>query len=187
MPQDPLLGLIDGVAAGRSTALASLYDQASPRVHGLALRITRDEALAEEVTLETFQQAWTQAQRYEPTRGQVLTWLLTIARSRALDRIRRRRRHESETPLEAAYEVADEEPGPEELASRSDEAVRIRTALRELPAKQREAIEIAFFGGLSHAEVAETLGEPLGTIKTRIRSGLQQLRVSLAALEGGRL
>lgn len=124
-----------------------------------------------------FAQVWREAARYDPARGSVTSWLLAIARTRAIDSLRSRRRlREVEQPLEGAPEPAVENRDPEASAVERGRAARARRALGRLPAEQRRAIEIAFFDGLSHTEAAAALGAPLGTVKTRIRAGLGTLR-----------
>jgi len=182
---DPLLDLVERVARGEESALASLYDATRRQVYGLALRILRDSNDAEEAVIDVYAQAWKQAARYEPGRGAVAAWLLTLARTRAIDLLRTRARHrEKERRLEEAAPLPAEGASPLESTEETDRAGRVRRALRSLPEEQRAAIETAFFGAMSHAQVARTLGAPLGTVKTRIRTGLQALRRALASAEG---
>ena len=186
LPRDPLGALTVQIVAGSETAMSSLYDATSPRVFGLALRVLRDRSAAEEATLDVFTQVWRQAERYDPAKGSVIAWLLNLARSRSIDLLRSRaRRIELEDGLDAAPELPDIAPGPEQSSVDADRARRIRKALAGLPEDQRKAIEAAFFGGLSHAEVALKLGQPLGTVKTRIRTGLLALRCSLLSTKEG--
>lgn len=180
---DPWAGVVQQVVAGDRAALATLYDGTSAKVYGLVLRIVRDEGAAEEVTGDVYLQIWRQAVRFEAERGTALRWLLTVARSRAIDRLRSRqsRARESE-PLELAAHLPAVEPGPEEQSADSQRRRVIQRALATIPPEQRRAIELAYWGGLSHSAVAETLGEPLGTVKTRIRVGMQRLRETLERL-----
>ena len=183
---DPQLSLLDGIVQKQETALSSLYDGVSPRVYGLAMRILRDEQAAEEATMETFTEVWNRASSYNPERGSVQTWVLMIARSRSIDLLRRRQRHQRrEVDLEAITSLPDSAPGPEEQSIDSDRARLVHQALTALSPDQRHAVEAAFFCGLSHSEVAHLLEQPLGTVKTRIRSGLQKLREVLEPVEGG--
>ena len=163
-------------------ALAALYDRYAPVLLAHVARLLRDRAEAEGVLLETFMQAWERADRYDPTRGSVACWLLMMARTRALDALRASGRRERaveraavEDP-EVADVVSDPAHDPARGAERDDQAAAVAAALRTLTEPQRAAIELAFFEGLSHTEIADRLSVPLGTIKTRIRAGLQRLR-----------
>lgn len=170
-------GLVQRVAAQDADALAMLYDATSPFVYGLALRIVRDQGAAEEVTLDAYMQVWRDARRFDAERGSAVAWLLTIARSRAIDRLRASARGRTTmTSLDAASFVADPGPGPEGESIESERRARILGAMAQLPIEQREAIRIAYFSGMSHSEIAEALGQPLGTVKTRIRLGMMRLR-----------
>lgn len=182
---DRLLALL---AAGDERAAAELYDRFAATLMAVAFRVTRSRADAEDVVLETLDQAWRQAQRYERARGSLEAWLIVIARSRAFDRMRSdQRRGRRIVPIEdqpggALLEARDEGASPIEAAEASDTRRRVALALASLPSAQREAVELAFYDGLSHSEVAEQLGEPLGTIKTRIRMGMIKLRDLLRPL-----
>jgi RNA polymerase sigma-70 factor, ECF subfamily len=182
--------LVRAMAAGDDRALGTLYDKWHAVVHGVVARVLRQPDDIEDVVEETFWQAWRQASRFDPARGAVQTWLLTIARSRALDRVRSLRRRREE-PLEgddgeAVTQVAaPSDPG---LDAEASERRRIVTAaLSELPTEQREALELGYYGGLSQSEIAERTGQPLGTVKTRMRLAMQKLRSQLQILrsEGG--
>ena len=165
------------VARGDESALASLYDASSRLVYGLALRILVDTGAAEEVTLDVYLQVWRQANRFDTTRGRVSTWLLSMARSRAIDKLRVRPKDVSQSEtLETVAKIQSEMPGPEESAALAQQQAQVRRALDGLSAEQRQAIELAYFGGLSQSEIALELNEPLGTIKTRIRNGMLKLR-----------
>jgi len=173
---------MEEVAAGDQVALGRLYDATSRRVFGLVLRILRDHHAAQEVTLDVYTRVWQQARRFDSSRGSVEAWLLTLAHHRAIDQLRQRRRQsERETSLEPEFDLPDTQPDPETVSSEADLARRVRHALRTIPEEQRRAIVAAYFGGLSHTEVAQALGQPLGTVKTRIRSGLLALRRALDA------
>ena len=178
--------LVRRIAAGDERALGALYDRWSAAVYALVLHIVRDAAEAEDVVEEVFWQAWRQAGRYEPERGGVSTWLLTMTRSRALDRLRSlRRRREETVPLAVASEtVATSEVTPHGAAELSEVRELVAAALRELPVEQREALELAYFGGLSQTEIAARTGQPLGTVKTRMRLAMQKLRGRLMVLGG---
>lgn len=172
--------IVRRVADGDQAAIAELYDRYRQVVFGLALRVLRDRGEAEEVHLDTFLQVWRTASRYDPGRGSVSAWLMTLTRSRAIDRLRARPRPAMATEdLGAA--AADAAPGPEEAMEQVLRQRRVTRALSALSEPQRRAIALAYYRGLSHSEIAATLGEPLGTIKTRIRGGLRALRDSLAA------
>jgi len=180
--QDDLGVLIERTADGEDTALAALYDATCAMVNGLALRILGDRSVAEEVTADVYLQVWRQAARYDAGRGAPLTWLLTLTRSRAIDQLRAGAgRRASAAPMRAALHVASEAPGPEEHSTVRQRRRVVRRALTRLPSDQRRALELAYFEGLSHSEIAATLGEPLGTVKTRVRLGMIRLRDSLGA------
>jgi RNA polymerase sigma-70 factor (ECF subfamily) len=168
--------LIRGVAEGNEQALASLYDATSRTVYGLLLRILSDPSSAEEVLLDVYAQVWRQAASYSPERGRPLAWLTTIARSRAIDRVRRTRQEQQrEAPLDEAIRSAGGESVEEGVRAGEVRAV-IRAALDGLAPEQREVIELAYYGGMSHSEIAAARGLPLGTVKTRTRLGLMRLR-----------
>jgi len=176
---------MEEVATGDQVALGSLYDATSRRVFGLALSILRDHHAAQEVTMDVYTRVWLQARRFDASQGSAESWLLTLAHNRAIDCLRsRRRRNAHELPMEPEFDLADSRPDPETESSDADLARRVRHALQSLPEEQRRAITSAYFGGLSHTEVAAALDEPLGTVKTRIRTGLHALRRALAEDEG---
>jgi len=179
------LSLVKRMAAGDDQALGALYDRWHPIVHGVVARLLRQPDDVDDVVEETFWQAWRQASRFDPTRGAVQTWLLTIARSRALDRVRSLRRRREE-PLEGAdgqvvvQQAGTSDPGLD--AEASERRRIVVTALSGLPAEQREALELGYFSGLSQTEIAERTGQPLGTVKTRMRLAMQKLRSQLQIL-----
>jgi RNA polymerase sigma-70 factor (ECF subfamily) len=157
-------------------AFAQLYDATSARVFGLALRVVRDPAQAEEVTQEAFLEIWRTAGRYDPDRGSPLAWLMTITHRKAVDRVRSA---EAATRRDTSYHQQNqpvEHDSTAEAAQASLEAHRVRGALAALTEVQREAINLAYFGGYTHTEVATMLDLPVGTAKTRIRDGLIRLR-----------
>ena len=177
-----LRSLLARSAAGEQEAFSQLYDATSSAVFGVALRILSDRAEAEEVALDVFLQVWRDAARYDPARGSALSWILIVTRSRAIDRFRARRpSRRAETPLET-HEVADEAPGPAECSWVAQQGAIVRRALAELPSDQRRALELAYFGGLTHVEIAERLSVPIGTAKTRIRLAMSKLRETLAPM-----
>ena len=179
------VALLRRMAHGDEHALGALYDRWHPLVHGVVSRIVRHPDDVADVVEEAFWQAWRQAARFDPARGGVQAWLLTIARSRALDRVRASRRLREE-PLvgeggaEVVLRVADGDPLMD--AQSSERRRLVIEALVELPAEQREAIELAYFGGLSQSEIATKTKLPLGTVKTRMRLAMQKLRGSLKIL-----
>ena len=181
--------LLQRIAAGDEHALGTLYDRWSPLVFSLCVHVLGDEDEAEEAVEETFWQAWRQAARYDTTRGAVSTWLTTIARSRALDRLRAKRRRQedamsdlSETKRAAVEETARRGDDPANGAEVSERRGLVRQALLALPPEQREVLELAYFRGLSQTEIAEHTGQPLGTIKTRVRLAMEKLRDRLGIL-----
>lgn len=181
--------LLERMAGGDEMALGSLYDRHAVAVHSLVSAIVRNEADAEEVTTDVFVQAWSSAARFDPGRAAVTTWLLTIARSRALDRVRSRGRrvlrleHAAEREgSELASPVSNPGADPDVHVERVELKETLRAALDGLPAPQREALELAYFGGYSQSEIAERLATPLGTVKTRIRTGMMSLRDTLHVL-----
>jgi RNA polymerase sigma-70 factor (ECF subfamily) len=150
---------------------------------GMALRILGDHGAAEEVTADVYLQVWHQAARWDPERGAPLTWLLTLARSRAIDRVRVGAAHRTQrAPLAEALDVPATSPGPDAAAVAAKQRAIVQEALAELGSDQREVIELAYFAGLSHGEIAVRTGIPLGTVKTRIRLGMAHLRRTLTAL-----
>jgi len=165
-------------------ALESLFDRYGDLVYSTALRVLRDPHLAEDVSQEIFVRLWRTPERYVSARGRFLTWLISVTRNRAVDEIRsrsRRQRHETASPEEQEREpAADESLNPLLGAQAAEEARIIRAALAELPPEQREVIEMAYFGGFTQQEISDRLAQPLGTVKTRIRLGMQKLRASLA-------
>ena len=177
--------MIRGVAEGDNQALASLYDATSRTVYGLLLRILSDPSSAEEVLLDVYAQVWRQAASYCPERGRPLAWLTTIARSRAIDRLRRGRNEQQRAvPLDEAARATGGESVEEGVRAGEVRAV-VRAALDALTPEQRDVIELAYYGGMSHSEIAAARGLPLGTVKTRTRLGMMRLREMLSpAWEG---
>ena len=172
------LDAVRRMAAGDGSALATLYDRHSRVTFSLALRILGEPLEAEEVVQDVFAQAWRQASRFDRSRGAVVAWLLMMTRSRAIDRVRARRAMPAAAgdPDQAFGLIADSADGPERVALTTERAARLKEALDTLPLIQRVPIELAFFEGLTHVEVAERLEVPLGTIKTRIRLGLMKMK-----------
>jgi RNA polymerase sigma-70 factor, ECF subfamily len=168
-----------GLAKGDETALAGLYDRHATGVYSLALRILQDVGDAEDIVQEVFTQAWRQASRYDARRGAVAAWLLTMARTRAIDRLRARRARTKDVIDDAVADVSDPLALPDAVLVSGEQVTRVRAALSQLPILQRAALELAYYEGLTHAEIAERLEEPLGTVKTRIRSAMIKLRDAL--------
>jgi RNA polymerase sigma-70 factor, ECF subfamily len=172
---------LERMARGDHEALAVLYDRHSRLVYSLAVRIVRDQGDAEDIVQEVFSQAWRQAGRYEARRGNVIAWLLNLTRSRAIDRLRgRQSRPEAASESLLAIDMPDLALPVDEQLSLEGRATRVRAAIEELSVLQRVAIELAFYEGLTHVEIAERLELPLGTVKTRIRQGLLKLKDRLA-------
>jgi len=176
--------LVERIAAREVRALEAVYDRYSRPIFSLALKILGEREIAEEVVQEVFLRLWTRAYGYDPHRGKLLSWLLTITHHRAIDELRRRR---AQPELEGVQEqfAAAEEPdaSPSAALARVEERAVIREALAQLPEAQRIPIEMAYYGGMTQVEISRALGEPLGTIKTRMRLGMQKLRLLLAGYE----
>jgi len=184
--------LVSRMAAGEDAALGDLYDRYGRTVYALALAIVREPADAEEVVVDAFGQAWRRAASFDAARGSVGAWLATIARTRALDTLRARgrraRAHERAALLSdegIAAPIAATGSDPARAVERSEARRLVSQALAALSGPQRIAIELAYFEGLSQSEIAERLSEPLGTIKTRIRAGMEKLRGLLGPLVEG--
>lgn len=176
--------LLLGIAAGRQQALAELYDLTSRQVFALAVRILKDRQIAEEVVLDVFLQIWKRAATFDPARGRAFGWILTIGRSRALDALRSRTvRSRLEQDTTSRFAPADAANSPPERAAAGDRRNRVAAAIAELPPEQARALELAYFQGLSHTEIAAELRVSLGTIKTRIRLGMLKLREKLKSFE----
>lgn len=172
--------LMQRVSGGEASALEVLYDRYSRVVMSFAFRILGDRAAAEELLQEVFLKTWRQAGSFTQARGSFVTWLLSITHNMAIDEIRKRNRRpqraNSEDPMLALANVRDTETPVDQLALLGSLRTEIGSALRELPDAQRTAIEMAYFEGLTQREIAERVGEPLGTIKTRMRLGMRKLR-----------
>jgi len=174
------------VADGDQSALATLYDSTSRLVFGLIVRIVVDRTIAEEVLLDVYTQVWRQASTYDTKRGAPLAWLMTIARTRAIDRLRSgRHEQQHKESLDAIGEITSNNASPETDTVNAERRELVRSALESLSPEQREVIELAYYSGLSHSEIALKLGQPLGTVKTRTRLGMMKLRDMLSpTLEG---
>ena len=166
------------MALSDEVALAELYDRFGRIAWGLARRVLRDDALAEDAVQESFLAAWRTASRFVPERGTARTWLLTLVHRRSVDLVRREERRRAD-PIEAAGEPAGE-TGADDDALLRLERERVQAALAQLPDREREAIELAYYGGFSQSELADRLGTPIGTIKSTMFTGLARLRELLA-------
>lgn len=177
--QTDLVELLRSSACGDEAAFAKLYDAVAARVHGLVLRVVRDHAQSEEVTQEVFLDIWRTSSRFDPALGSPIGWILTIAHRKAVDRVRSA---QASTNRDEAYGSRNQDRDfdiTSETVERRLDAQRVRHALSSLTETQRGAVELAYFGGYTHTEVAGLLGVPLGTAKTRIRDGLIRLRDTL--------
>ena len=184
--QAPDSALVAQAAGGDERALGELYDRHGGMAYSLACSIVGEPADAEEVVADTFSQVWRSAAGFDPARGSVAAWLATITRTRALDLVRSRKRRAR--VLDDAAVVTDEGErlvlaptveSPDRGAELTETSAIVRRSLAELPAPQRRVIELAYFGGLSQSEIAAQLAEPLGTVKTRMRAGMEKLRQAL--------
>ena len=180
-----LVSLVESVAAGDQSALAALYDATNRFIYSLILRVLGDMGSAEEVLIDVYTQLWRQAASYDANRGAPLAWMATIARSRAIDRLRSgwQDQHRKES-LDVLGDAPANAASPEESAAASERQRFVREALNLLTPEQRRVIELAYYSGLSHSEIAEKLNQPLGTVKTRTRLGMMKLREALAPLLG---
>ena len=176
--------LITAVAGGDEAAFGMLYDRYIKAVYSLALRITEDQGLAEEITQEVFVRVWRNAATFTSERGRFASWLLGVTHHLAIDQLRRRRARPQavastdDLPMQALPDLSAD---VEEEAWIGVRRELIQRALTQLPEAQRRVIELAYFGGLTHVEIAALIGDPLGTVKTRMRLGLQKLREALQA------
>ena len=172
--------LVRSTAIGNQLALHALYERAQRPVFTLIMRITSNRETAEELTLDVFHDVWRRASSYDPANGSVLGWIMNQARSRAIDRLRFENRHKRTQPDGESVELAAAAaPDAHDVVALRQQSAALRSALSLLTVDERKAIEAAFFSGLTHVEVATQLGEPLGTVKTRIRSGLHKLRAAI--------
>lgn len=181
------VSLVHAIAGGDQVALHALYERAHRIVFTLVLRLTANRETAEELTVDVFHDCWRRAQAYDPVNGMVLGWIMNQARSRAIDRLRfdnRRKRSQSDDAPEPPEPPPEPPPDPRDVLELSERAGALRAALVVLNDEERQAIEATFFGGLTHVEASARLGVPLGTVKTRIRSGLHKLRAALSSKAG---
>ena len=173
-----LLDVIRRVASADQGALGELYDATSPTVFGLVRRIVGDYSVAEEVTLDVYTQVWRLASAYLEDKGSPLTWLLMLARNRAIDHLRSRARRvkAQELPIEVAFDHSHPSPDPETAAISGSRRKIVRDILADLEPEQIAMLQLAFFEGLNHGEIAARTGIPLGTVKTRIRTAMMRMR-----------
>jgi RNA polymerase sigma-70 factor, ECF subfamily len=184
VPEQDWATLVQSIAAGDQLALHALYEMAHRLVFTLIMRITANRETAEELTIDVFHDVWRRASRYDAANGTVLGWIMNQARSRAIDRLRfesRKKRSDGGDVQPLGEEVTAD---PRDVLELREQGESLRAALAALTPDERQAIETTFFAGLTHAEAAARLNQPLGTIKTRIRSGLHKLRHALAAEAG---
>lgn len=174
IPDD--LALVTAIRSGDQGAMAALYDRFSSIVYAVALRVLQDTGAAEDVLQDIFMQLWRNPGAFDSSRGNMAAWLAVIARNRAIDALRKRRPQDDieDVIVSVETDMASE-------ADRSRAMTKVRGALQAMPSPQRSALEMAYFEGLTHTEIAEKTGEPLGTVKTRIRTGLLSLRKILTA------
>ena len=183
VPEQDWAALVQSIAAGDEFALHALYERAHRMVFTLIMRITANQETTEELTIDVFHDVWRRASRYDAANGTVLGWIMNQARSRAIDRLRfegRKKRSDGGEVQPHAEVVAN----PRDVLEQREQAESLRKALAALTPDERQAIEATFFAGLTHAEAATRLNQPLGTIKTRVRSGLHKLRHALAVEAG---
>jgi RNA polymerase sigma-70 factor (ECF subfamily) len=162
--------------AGDRNAVAALYDRYGSAAYGLAYRITSDATMAEDAVQDAFVSVWQQAARFDPARGQVRSWLLTIVHHKAIDAVRRRSGRAERALSEGPEQFVASHGDPVVLAEWSMEATAVREAMQRIPADQRRTIEMAYFQGLTHVEIAQAMDVPPGTVKSRLRIGLEKMR-----------
>ena len=168
--------LLQALQRGEQDAVALLYDRYAGIAYGLALRITGNATTAEDVVQEAFVSLWKQAPRFDPERGQVRSWLLTMVHHKAVDAVRRQTARPERALPEGAEEFMEASGRPDELAEMMLDAEAVREAVRQVPDDQRRVIEMAYFRGMTHVEIAQETGVPLGTVKSRLRIGLEKMR-----------
>jgi RNA polymerase sigma-70 factor (ECF subfamily) len=180
-PRDADKDLLSRIASGDQQALKLLYGQASDRVMAIALRVLKDRSEAEDVVQETFVEVWKRAKQFDAARGGAAAWVITIARNRAIDRVRAKGSSARTIEGMGSEPAAAPAPAPLEIAEQRRDRERVLDALGRLPAEQRRAVELAYFDGLTQSEIASETKEPLGTVKTRIRLAMAKLADMLSA------
>lgn len=187
----PDAALVERMIAGDEGALSTLYDRYSGMLFSMLVRILKDTSAAEEILQDLFLQLWRNPSRFDPNRGSLPAWLLVIGRNRAISRLRSRERREVSEDSEGFSMESIPSPGNiEEEAQRSQLAQRLKSAMATLPPEQREAVELAYFEGMSQTEIAARTGSPLGTVKSRVRAAMQSLKERFGdgtARQSGRL
>lgn len=168
--------LLRAMQRGEQDAVAMLYDRYSGAAYGLAMRVTNNAQAAEDVVQDAFVSLWKQAPRFDPERGHVRAWLLTIVHHKAVDAVRRRAGRPERALPEGAEDFIEASGRPDELAEMVLDAEAVREAVRQIPDDQRRVIEMAYFAGMTHVEIAAQTGVPLGTVKSRLRIGLDKMR-----------
>jgi RNA polymerase sigma-70 factor, ECF subfamily len=186
VPERHWIGLVQAIAGGDQQALSALYEQAHRPVFTLMVRITNDRPIAEELTVDVFHDVWRRASTYDPAGGSVVGWIMNQARSRAIDRLRYEQRKKRVNRDVDSPPAAPAAIDPQEILGVREQAHLVRNALEVLTPGERQTIERAFFGELTYREVAVQLDQPLGTVKTRVRSGLAKLREALTGTVKGR-
>ncbi|WP_138444673.1 ECF RNA polymerase sigma factor SigK [Sinomonas susongensis] len=184
VPSPDIDALMAQVAQGDQEAFGSLYDSLAPLVHGLVLRVVRDPAQSEEVTQEIFLEVWQQAKRFDADRGHARAWITVMAHRRAVDRVRAAQAASDRDLREGAKDFKESYDDVEHRVEVALESERVNKALESLTEVQRQAIRLAYYGGYTYGEVADALGLPLGTVKTRIRDGMIRLRDLLGVSHG---
>jgi RNA polymerase sigma-70 factor, ECF subfamily len=182
VPEKDWVDLVQSIAAGDQSALYALYDRTHRIVFTLAVRITSNRETAEEVILDVFHEVWRRAGNYDAANGSVVGWIMNVARSRAIDRLRFEQRKKRVNEYPDSPPLATSATDPREMLELEERRSALRNALQALTLEERQAIETAYFSELTHAEVARRLNQPLGTVKTRIRSGLGKLRKALSGV-----
>jgi RNA polymerase sigma-70 factor, ECF subfamily len=181
----PDSALIEKMMAGDEAALSALYDRYAPMLFGMLMRVLKDQQAAEEVLQDLFLQLWRNAGKFDPNRGSLPAWLMVIGRNRAISRLRGRRDREVMEEEEGDFAATFASPqNIEDEAARNQMARKVSTALEQLPPEQRQAVELAYFEGMTQSEIASKTGIPLGTVKTRVRTAMQTLRQTLGSALG---
>lgn len=176
-----LTALVERVRAGDREAFSAIYDELAPMVFGVVKRVLRDPAMSEEVTQEVFVEVWSSIDKFDPERASLSTWSVTIARRRAVDRVRREQSQRNRIDALAVQQDRNSDVGVDDEVVATAEARRVRLAVASLPDEQREVIQLAFIDGCAHGAIADRLGLPLGTVKGRVRGGLKRLRTQLGS------